>query len=361
MDIQDTVIISKPGLLTKEDLPAFNFSHIRNLTDRTGIIQHAFYDIPNRKEGYCIDDNSRALLLMVMAGKDPMTENTRRLLPTYLGFVHYMQNESGNFRNFMCYDRTCYEEVGSEDSFGRTLMALGYLVRDGIVESHIQAGKEMFERAFHHCDQLLSIRGMANSLIGLCQYIQFNQPDDMKKDMVTRLADKMVKEFECNADEDWRWFEPILSYDNAILPMALFQAYELTGNQYYFKVAVSSLEFLESKVFHNDMLRPIGNQGWLVKGGEPARFDQQGIDAMAMVLCYSQVYKLTRHPHWLEKMFASHQWFLGNNDLGVSLYDPLTGGCADGLQEDGVNRNEGAESTLAYWISHMTVIDILEK
>lgn len=361
MDTQEMLMISKPGLLSRKEMPGINFSHIRNLTDHTGIIQHAIYDIPNRKEGYCIDDNSRAMLLMVLAGKDQQNETARRLLPIYVGFVHYMQNSDGTFRNFMCYDRTCYEKVGSEDSFGRTLMSLGYLVRECDIDTLVKPAKEIFERAAAHCDDLVSIRGMANSIIGLCQYVQFNHPDDLRKEMVTRLADKMVDQYHRNRDGEWRWFESILSYDNAILPLALFHAYELTGKEIYLRVARITLQFLESKVFDNGTLRPVGNNGWLEKGGSAARFDQQGIDAMAMVLCYHQAYSITREKSWLPRMFDSFQWFLGKNDLELSLYDPESGGCADGLQETGINYNKGAESTLAYWISHMLVSDIIQK
>lgn len=361
MDILEQLTYIKPGILTKDDLPAINFSHIRTLTDRTGIMQHALYDIPNRKEGYCIDDNSRALLLAILAAKDERNEFARRLLPVYFGFIHYMQNDNGSFRNFMCYDRSCHEEVGSEDSFGRTLMALGYLVNECPVTSLNNAGKEIFEKASPCCDDLVSVRGIANSIIGLCQFLRFNYPDDLKKELIIRLADKMLAKYQVNKDGSWHWFEPVLSYDNAILPLALLHAYEMTGTKKYLSVARESMLFLESKVFFKNILRPIGNKGWLYKGGVPAQFDQQGIDAMAMVMYYQQAWKLTQDKKYLERMCASYQWFLGANDLGISLYDPVTGGCADGLQEDGINLNQGAESTLAYWISHILTADTLTQ
>jgi hypothetical protein len=361
METPNTLLHAIPGLMTRSDLPEINFTHINNLTDTTGIIQHALYDIPNLKEGYCIDDNSRALLLMVWASKEKNNRLAQRLLPVYLSFIHYMQTETGGFRNFMNYDKTCPEKNGSEDSFGRTLMALGYLVHEGNFPLLVKAGKEIFENVYQRIDQLVSVRGIANTIIGLCQFIKGNYPDDLKKEMVVCLANKMTRMYHANKKGQWQWFEPVLSYDNAILPLALLHAYELTGNDMYLFIAGESMHFLESKVFHNNILRPIGNKGWLPRGGVAAQFDQQGIDAMAMVLYYQQALKLFGDKKYLSGICASYQWFLGVNDLGLSLYDPETGGCADGLQAEGINYNKGAESTLAYWISHLAVANVLNK
>jgi hypothetical protein len=359
METGDILIFSKPFLFTTARLPDVNFSHIRNLTDDTGMIQHAVYNIPNRKEGYCIDDNARALLLAVWACKDKKNRVAERLLPVYLSFIHYMQTDNGNFRNFMSYTKDCPEEQGSEDSFGRTIMALGYLVNEGTSASLIRTGEEIFVKAWTHTDQLVSLRGIANTIIGICQFIQFNYPDDLKKERVISLSDKMVSMYEDNSTDRWNWFEPVLAYDNAMLPLALLHAYELTKDETYLSVATTAMEFLESHVFHNGILRPVGNQGWCKKGCGPARFDQQGIDAMAMVLYYQQAYRVTHDKTYLSKMVDSYQWFLGTNDLGLPLYDPYTGGCADGLHAEGINLNQGAESTLAYWISHMAVASAL--
>jgi hypothetical protein len=349
----------KPSALNLDQLPGINFSHIKNLTDDTGIIQHAVFGIPNRKEGYCIDDNSRALLLAVWACKDKKNQVAQNLLPVYLSFIHYMQTDTGEFRNFMNYTKVCPEEKGSEDSFGRTLMALGYLVNEGPSTLLIRPGEDIFLKALPNIEQLVSIRGIANSIIGVCQFIKYNYPDDLKKNMVITLANKMVRMYKENKTNNWHWFEHHLTYDNAMLPLALLHAYGVTNNDTYLSIAAESMKFLESKVFHDGMLRPIGNQGWLEREGTAAMFDQQGIDAMAMVLLYQQAFSITGEKKYRSKMYASYQWFLGVNDLGLSLYDPSTGGCADGLHYEGINLNQGAESTLAYWISHMAVASAL--
>lgn len=358
----EVLLHSNPRVLEFDDLPKLNFGHIRNLTDDTGIIQHAIFNIPNRKEGYCIDDNSRALLLAVLGCKDK--KNQAALLPllqVYLSFIHYMQTGNGEFKNFMSYTKVCEEERGSEDSFGRTIMALGFLVHECPTNSLIKVGAELFSKAYRHIHKLESIRGIANSIVGICQFIKYNYPDDVKRDLVIELSDKMVRMYEENQRNNWHWFEPILTYDNAILPLALLNAYEVTNDEAYMSIALEAMRFLESKVFNYGIVSPIGNDGWFERGGTSAKFDQQGIDVMAMVLFYQQAFRLTRNKKYLSRMYQSYQWFLGKNDLGVSLYDPSTGGCADGLHSEGINLNQGAESTLAYWISHMVVESALNE
>ena len=345
----------------KAQMPAINFAHIRNLTDDTGIIQHAIFSIPNRKEGYCIDDNSRALLLSVLALKADLPKGDLPNLLVYLSYVHYMQTKSGEFKNFMDYTKVAVEERGSEDSFGRTIMALGFLINEGPTNLVIKTGIGIFNKAAQHIDTLVSIRGIANSIVGVCQFVKFNYPDDTKANLVSKLANKMMQMYEENERPKWHWFEPILTYDNAILPLALLNAYEITGNENYLSVGLESISFLESKVFYDNIVSPIGNNGWFPRRGVSARFDQQGIDIMAMVLMYQQAFRLTRDTKYQTRMYQSFQWFLGKNDLGVSLYDPSTGGCADGLHSEGINQNQGAESTIAYWISHLIVAASMKK
>jgi len=352
---------SKPVSFSVAQLPAYNFEHINNLTDLTGIIQHAIFSMPNRKEGYCIDDNARALLLALWVSKQKKKQPVISLLPVYLSFIHYMQSKDGYFLNFMSYSKVTHEDRGSEDSFGRTMMALGFLINECGTPLLTKTGIDIFNKAYPHVNGLISLRAIANSIIGICQYIKFNFPDDVKRDMVIKLSNKLVEMYKDNQEEGWNWFEPILTYDNAIPPLALLNAYEVTQDEEYLRVAMEAMSFLESKVFHKDILRPIGNDGWLKRGGKPAQFDQQGIDVMAMVLYYQQAYRLTREQQYLTRMYKSFQWFLGANDLGVALYDPSTGGCADGLHSEGINLNQGAESTLSYWISHVVVASALTE
>jgi hypothetical protein len=361
METIHTILPPKSIGFSKIQLPKMDFSHIQNLTDDTGIIQHAMFDMPNRKEGYCIDDNARALLLMVWACKDKQNKLAFRLLPVYLSYIHYMQTSDGYFRNFMSYSKSIIEERGSEDSFGRTIMALGFLANEGTTTLLIRSAAEMFSRAYPHIAKLTSLRGRANAVIGLCQFIKYNYPDDLKTDLVTSLANSLVAEYRLNSGDNWHWFEEVLTYDNAILPLALLNAYEITQNSTYLAVAFDAMEFLESKVIHNGIVRPVGNDGWCSRNGPTAQFDQQPIDVMAMVLFYQQAFRLTREQPFLDKMYTAYQWFLGKNDMLQPLYDQSTGGCADGLLAEGINLNQGAESTLAYWLSHVVVTSALEE
>ncbi|MBV4355831.1 glycosyltransferase [Pinibacter aurantiacus] len=361
MHTEDHSISLSPVIFKDVKLPAFNFNHIDSLTDDTGMIQHAMYNLPNRKEGYCIDDNSRALMLAVFASKNKKNDLSPRLIPVYLSFIHYMQTDKGHFKNFMSYNKESFEEYGSEDSFGRTIMALGFLVHQAPTNLLAMTGHQIFAKAFPNVRKLISIRGIANSIVGVCQFIKYNYPDDVKRDMVIELADKMTAAYRANKIGDWHWFEPVLTYDNALLPLALLNAYEVTQDEKYFDVAFEAMHFLESKVFHNEVLRPIGNDGWLKRNGKQAQFDQQGIDVMAMVLFYQQALRLTGEDEYLIKMYKSYQWFRGANDLGIALYDPATGGCADGLHSTGVSLNQGAESTLSYWISHLVMAEALAR
>jgi hypothetical protein len=361
METVDILRSVKPASFTTAQMPDLNFQHIDNLTDLTGIIQHAVFATPNRKEGYCIDDNSRALLLTVWACRNKKNQIAARLIPVYLSFIHYMQTDDGYFQNFMSYNKVRLEERGSEDSFGRTMMALGFLINDGPSPLLIKTGQEIFSKAYLHVHTLRSLRGIANTIIGICQFIKYHFPDDLKRDMVIHLSDKMVGMYKENKKNTWHWFEPVLTYDNAMLPLALLNAYEVTQNEEYLVIAFESMQFLESEVFYNDIVRPIGNQGWYTRGGAAAPFDQQGIDVMAMILFYQQAFRITREQQYLDRMYKSYQWFLGANDLKLPLYDPSTGGCADGLHSEGINLNQGAESTLAYWISHVVVASALTE
>jgi len=362
MNNVDTYISPDLALFSGAQMPAINFKHLSSLTDNTGIIQHALFSIPNRKEGYCIDDNARALLWAVWAYKNNHKDQTAaQLLPVYLSFIHYMQTDDGYFRNFMSYTRDCTEDRGSEDSFGRTIMALGFLINEGPSNSLIKTAQDIFSKAFPHVTTLNSVRGIANTIIGVCQFIKYHYPDDRKRDIVIGLSDKMVQMYNDNKASDWFWFEPVLTYDNAMLPLALVNAYEITQDEKYLTIALESMNFLESKVFYNEILRPVGSNGWHKHGGPLAQFDQQGIDVMAMVLFYQQAFRVTRDEQYQDRMYKSYLWFLGDNDLGLPLYDPSTGGCADGLHSEGINLNQGAESTLAYWISHVVVASTLSE
>jgi len=342
-------------------LPAFSLDHIKRLTDDTGIIQHAKFGIPNLKEGYCLDDNARALLMVLMDYKQTKDKQALNLAPIYLSYIHYMQNEDGTFRNFLSFSRQFLDEVGSEDSFGRTIWALGYLLGNAPNDAYYQTGKLVFFDAAPNFEKIQSIRGIANTMLGISYYLEANPADESMVERLRNLAGKLVKHYEANRSKDWHWYEPLLAYDNGILPLALLHAAEILHEERITQVALESMDFLTSLTLKDGYLSIIGNENWYEKEGERSMFAQQPIDALAMILMYQQAFHLTKDKAYLEKLFSSFMWFLGENDLRMSLFDFETKGCCDGFESYGINRNQGAESSLAYLISYLIVLQAFEE
>lgn len=343
-------------IIDSDIIPEFNLSHVKRLTDDTGIVQHAKYGIPNLKEGYCLDDNSRALIMALMAFEQNKNKEALDLLPIYLSYIQYMQLDDGNFRNFLSFRREYLDEVGSEDSFGRTIWALGYLINSAPNNSYKEFAEELFQRSIPHFKALHHLRGLANTIIGLSYYLQVHRYNEGLIEQLKELTQPLLDVYDFNKGENWHWFEDKLSYDNAILPLALLHSAEITGNERAMEIAYESIEFLDSLTLSKGYLSPVGSDGWYYRNGDMAIFDQQAIESMAMVLMYFKAYDVSGEKQFLSKMYLCYQWFLGENTLRLPLYDHETKGCCDGLQPGGLNRNQGAESTLAYFISHLLVL-----
>jgi glycosyltransferase involved in cell wall biosynthesis len=354
-------IIKEETALDLLILPPFTLAHINRLTDDTGIIQHAKFGIPNLKEGYCLDDNARALLMVLMAYRQMKDKRALELSPVYLSYIHYMQNADGTFRNFLSFSRQFLDEVGSEDSFGRTIWALGYLLGNAPNDAYYQTGKLVFFNAAPNFEKLQSIRSIANTMIGISLYLKSNLSDDIMTERLRNLAGTLQRHYLEHKSVGWHWYENLLAYDNGILPLAMLHAAEILHDQKITKIAISSMDFLTSHTMKDNYLSIIGNEKWYKKEGERSVFAQQPIDAMAMVLMYHQAYHLTGDKEYLNKLYTSFLWFLGENDLRMSLYDFETKGCCDGFESYGVNRNQGAESSLAYLISHLAVLQAYEE
>jgi glycosyltransferase involved in cell wall biosynthesis len=351
----------KEIFLDPQILPPFLLDHIKRMTDDTGIIQHAKFGIPNLKEGYCLDDNARALLMVLMAYKQMKHPLALELSPIYLSYIHYMQNEDGTFRNFLSFNRNFLDEQGSEDSFGRAIWALGYLLGNAPNDAYFQSGKEIFFDAAPNFEKLRSIRSIANTIIGICYYLRSSPYDEGITERLREMTWKLVNQYRQHRTDNWHWFEELLAYDNAILPLALLHAAGILNDEAITSAAMESMEFLSCITLKEGCLSLVGNQTWFVKNGSPSQFAQQPLDALAMVLMFHQAYHLTKDKTYLNKVCTSFMWFLGENDMRMSLYDFETKGCCDGLESNGVNRNQGAESTLAYLISHLTVLEAFEE
>ncbi|ALL07689.1 glycosyl transferase [Pedobacter sp. PACM 27299] len=349
-------------IIDPDMMPAFSLAHVQRLTDDTGIVQHAKYGIPNLKEGYCLDDNSRALILAILAYQQNKSKAALELLPIYLSFIQYMQCDDGNFRNFLSFKREYLDEVGSEDSFGRTVWALGYLISNAPNNSYREFGKDLFLKSAPHFSKLTHLRGIANTIIGLEKYLEAHPYDGHIKEQMNMLIVPLKAAYQTHRNDKWHWFEEKMTYDNGILPLALLCHYQVTKDEESLSMALESMAFLSKHTISDGYLNPVGNDGWLFKeGGQMALYDQQAIETMAMVLMYFKAYEITLDLGYIKQMYLCYQWFLGENSLKLPLYDHETKGCGDGLQPHGVNRNQGAESTLAYWISHLIVLQALES
>jgi hypothetical protein len=215
----------------------------------------------------------------------------------------------------------------------------------------------MFERALQRTAQI-GPRGTASTILGLVNFLAAEPGADDARSRLASLADQLVKRYQQEAREDWRWFEPTLTYDNAMIPLALFKAYAVTGERASLRVAREALEFLEEVCFHEGQLTLVGNAGWHSRGGSKARVDEQAIDAAAFVLAFRGAYLATSDHHYLQRMRESFAWFLGANRLGLPLYDFVTAGCRDGLGATDVNQNEGAESTVLFLMSLLEMLEL---
>jgi glycosyltransferase involved in cell wall biosynthesis len=355
------VVTKKETIINPLLLPPFSLAHIKRLTDDTGIIQHAKFGIPNLKEGYCLDDNARALLMVLMAYQQKKDPLALELSPIYMSFIHYMQNKDGTFKNFLSFNRNFLDEVGSEDCFGRSIWALGYLLGTAPNDAYYQTGRLMFFDAAPNFEKLLSVRSIANTMIGISYYLKSNPSDEGMRERLKHFAYVLISHYEKNSTADWKWFESLLAYDNGILPLALLHATEILHDDKIRWVAMESMNFLTAITMKDGYLSIIGNKEWYKKDGERSMFAQQPVDAMAMVLMYHQAFHLTKDKTYLNKLYTAFMWFLGENDLRMTLYDFETKGCCDGFENDGVNRNQGAESSLAYLISHLTVLKAYEE
>lgn len=350
----------KEFILDADLLPNFTLDYIKRLTDDTGIVQHARFGIPNLKEGYCMDDNARALILALMSYGQFKNKEALDLLPIYLSFIQYMQCDDGDFRNFLSFKREYLDEKGTDDSYGRTMWALGYMIANSPNNSYREFARDLFFNSLQHTTKLEHLRGYANTIIGISEYLN-SYSDEAVEKQLKELCAKLINAYKNNKHDEWHWFEEKLTYDNAILPMALLKAYQVLGNEEYKEVGLESLLFLDGITHEDGCYVPVGNDGWFFKNESKAIFDQQAIETMASVMMYFEAFEVSKDTKYIKKMFKSFLWFLGENKLHIPLYDYETNGCCDGLTKTGLNRNQGAESTLAYYISYLTVLKAQEK
>jgi hypothetical protein len=341
-------------------LPDLNVAHLRRLSDDTGILQHAVYGVPHRDHGYCTDDNARALIAALMYRDLTHDDSILPLLDVYLAFVHHAFNgKTRRFRNFMSYDRRWLEEVGSEDCHGRVVWSLGMAALLAPNDAVVSLATRQLHEAMEALESFVSPRSWAYSLVGIHYYLSRFAGDTAARRMRQSLADKLFALFRANVAPEWPWCEDVVTYDNAKLPHALLLAGSGLGDAKMVEQGTESLEWLIRLQSNRDgRISLIGSNGWYERSGKRARFDQQPIDAAALVEACAEAYRITGDPRWFARARACFGWFGGNNEINSTLYDYQTGGCRDGLHADGPNLNEGAESSLAWLTALMTVMDL---
>ena len=332
--------------------PEIDIRHVRALTDDTGMLQHAVFNIPRYEDGYCLDDNARALLLVTLleeAGSDDPAV-VSALASRYLGFVNYaFDRSSGRFRNFLSYGRQWLEPQGSEDSQGRALWALGAVIgRASDPGRHSLAG-DLFHASLPAVTTFTSPRAWAYVLLGIEEYLRAFQGDSSVEALRQDLTTRLFGLFQQSSGRDWSWFEDSVTYCNARLSQALIVSGTRMHRTDIVDAGLRSLDWLVSlQVSREGDFAPIGSNGFLSRGGAAAVFDQQPVEACTVTSACLTAYGVSSDARWMERGARAFDWFLGQNALQQWLYDASTGGCRDGLHADRVNRNQGAEATLSF-------------
>jgi glycosyltransferase involved in cell wall biosynthesis len=337
------------------ELPDVRLQHLQDMSDSTGLMQHALLTVPRYEDGYCLDDNARALLLVAML-EETRTEDARilsSLSSRYLAFVTYaFDRESGRFRNFMSFSRQFRAEPGSEDCHGRALWALGVVAGRAADRGRRLLGKELFHAALPATLPFTSPRAWSYALLGIQEYLCGAERHTQAEAVRADLAQKLWQLFQRTSTSEWPWFESSLTYANARLCQALLVSGESMQEPAMVSAGLRSLEWLiQLQRSREDYFSPVGTEGFYVRGQTMAVYDQQPIEACAMVSACLEADRITNDPRWMRGAARAFSWFLGFNELRQSLYDSATGGCRDGLHRDRVNENQGAESTLSFLLA----------
>jgi uncharacterized protein YyaL (SSP411 family) len=342
------------------------FDHLERMTDDTGLLEHCLGRIPRRREGYSTDDNARAIWACMewfdLLEDDESGERRRlyRLLDRYLAFLLWAQREDGWFQNNFYFNRMPESESRSDDCLGRSLWAAAVAYVNLEDDARRRVAAEILRRALSASGELRFLRGQAWGLATCCLLLSEQDnglalPSGVTEADLTNLADvferRLLDAYRAHWTDDWRWFEPQITYANGLLPWALFVAYRYHGRAETLEVAKESLDFLMDKMSGRDgVIRPIGNRGWCC-AGRRADWDQQPIDVMKLALAAREAYRVLGDDVYREIVRRCRDWFYGGNDLGIPLADPSDGSCCDGLTPDGPNLNRGAESTLSYLLT----------
>lgn len=343
----------------QQDLPklceklvkSVRLDHLLALTDATAVIQHAKFSVPYKKEGYAVDDNARALVFSVKAPQFWPDNRLAELQKKLLSFLLLMQDDSGEFHNFMDFSLDLIGKPTIGDHLGRALWATGAILNSNVAEGMKGSARLIFDRALPWARVSESLRTKAYACLAIHERM-LSEPDD--KNLETDLRETsagLLKAYQLNKDGEWRWYENILTYDNARLSQAMLVAYEVLHDEALRKAGEETLNFLNDAQTQNGIFTPIGNNGWYAKGQEKALYDQQPIEPGAMVEAAANVYRMTRDRSYENMARRALGWFFGMNTKNAIVYDAESGGSYDGIGERGINQNQGAESTIAFLLA----------
>jgi glycosyltransferase involved in cell wall biosynthesis len=337
------------------ELPEVKLSHLRAMTDSTGLLQHADYDVPCYAEGYCLDDNARALLLSTLLENYGIerTAEIRQLSARYLAFVSYsFDSTTRRFHNHMSYARVWLAQPGSEDCHARALWALGAVIGHSDDPGRQSLAGQIFHSALPPVADFTSPRAWAITLLGIGEYLHAFRGDVAVQSVQLTLAERLMSLYERVSSAEWQWFETTVTYSNARLPQALIVVGRDLQNAHILSIGLEALGWLaQEQTAPNGHFSPIGSNGFWTRGEHKPLYDQQPLEACAMVSACLEAWRTTGNAAWLSEARRAFYWFLGDNHLEASLYDDSTGGCRDGLHEDRANQNQGAESTLAFLLA----------
>ncbi|HVB07747.1 MAG TPA: glycosyltransferase, partial [Candidatus Acidoferrales bacterium] len=334
-------------------LPAVKLDHLFRMTDQTGMVEHAVFVVPNYPEGYTSDDNARALIVTTLLESQGirLPAGAPDLASRYLAFLwHAFDPATKQFKNCLSYERQWQEPESWEDSHGRAIWGLGTVLGRSKIAGLRGAAGRLFELAVPVAVEFQSPRACAFALLGLQEYLESFPGDRAALTASEALANRLLNSYRANRSVDWNWFESVLAYSNARLPQSLIRAGMRAGNNEMVSVGLEALNWLMTiqRCKIEGHFVPIGSHGFYSRDTERARFDQQPVEACGAVSACLQAYRATGQQRWRKEAWCAFNWFLGDNDLQIALYDPTSGGCRDGLHPDRANENQGAESTLSF-------------
>ena len=354
--------ISDSKISLQYKIPEINLHHVKKLTTDFGMIQFAKINHPDIETGYTLDDNARAMVAMCQHYAITKDESDLKYINIYLNFIQYCLQHNGFFLNYVDEQKDFTEQNNTtnlEDSNGRAIWALGYLISLDVLLPKLFVDKAnlLIQSALKNITTIHSTRAMAFIIKGL-YYSNINNKSKSDNLVIIELSNRLVQMYRHEQDEDWAWFESYLTYANSILPEAMLCAWLATGNIVYKQIAKNSFDFLLAKTFIKKGIKVISNKTWLHRKAALVEFEiggEQPIDVAYTILALDKFYDVFKDESYLDKMEISFNWFLGNNHLHQIIYNPCTGGCYDGLEENYVNLNQGAESTVSYLMARLTV------